>query len=174
MVDTVNREMRSHMMASVKAKNTKPELSFRRRLFAMVFRYRLHRKDLSGTPDIVFPKYRAVMFVHGCFWLLHGCRLSTLPGTRRGWWKTKLENNLNRDSKVIVSLKDLGWRIIVIWECIFRKPKTDRSKAIDEIAGRIGGFLKSGHEMLEIPSSDVHEEDKVSGKYQHVKIPYQY
>ncbi len=160
MADTVDRETRSRMMASVRAKNTKPELAFRRRLFAMGFRYRLHVKDLPGKPDIVLPKYRAVIFVHGCFWHQHGCPLSKLPSTRRDWWKTKLEGNRNRDSDYMVALKASGWRVIVIWECSFRKPKTNRSKAMDEIAERIGEFLKSDRELLETPSPAVQTKSK--------------
>ena len=150
MTDTVNKETRSRMMSSVRAKDTKLELEVRRRLFAMGFRYRLHRKSLPGTPDMVFPKYRAVLFVNGCFWHHHGCHLSTLPNTRRSWWKKKLEGNRKRDSKVVSDLKDIGWRILVIWECGFRKPKTDRVKALNRIAGRAGSFLKSERELLEI------------------------
>ena len=142
---------RSRMMSSVRAKNTKLELEVRRRLFAMGFRYRLHGKNLPGKPDMVFPKYRAVLFVHGCFWHYHGCHLSTLPNIRRSWWKKKLEGNRKRDSKVMSELKDLGWRILVIWECGFRKPKTNRTEALDRIAERAGDFLKSDRNLLKIP-----------------------
>ena len=139
------------MMSSVRAKNTKLEMEVRCRLFAMGFRYRLHGKNLPGTPDMVFPKYRAVVFVHGCFWHYHGCHLSTLPNTRRSWWKKKLEGNRKHDSDVVSELKDLGWRILVIRECSFRKPKTNRAEALDRIAERAGSFLKSERKLFEIP-----------------------
>ena len=164
MADTVSKETRSRMMSSVRAKNTKLELEVRRRLFAMGFRYRLHKKNLPGTPDMVFPKYRAVLFVHGCFWHYHGCHLSTLPNTRRSWWKKKLEGNSKRDSAVVSELKNLGWRILVIWECSFRKPKTDRAEALDRIAGRAGSFLKSERKLLEIPRVFYDRKSDKSGK----------
>ncbi len=151
MADTVNKATRSRMMSSVRAKNTKLELEVRRRLFTMGFRYRLHEKNLPGTPDMVFPKYRAVLFVNGCFWHHHGCHLSTLPHTRRSWWKKKLEGNRKRDSEVISNLKALGWRVLVIWECGFRKQKTNRADALNRIAKRAGNFLKSEQILFEIP-----------------------
>lgn len=150
-LDTVNKETRSRMMSSVRAKNTKLELEVRRRLFAMGFRYRLHGKDLPGTPDVVFPKYEAVTFVHGCFWHYHGCHLSSLPETRRLWWKKKLEENAKRDDRAIFELQEMGWRVLTIWECAFRKPKTKRAEALDAIAVRAADFLKSNRKRLEIP-----------------------
>jgi DNA mismatch endonuclease (patch repair protein) len=151
MADTVNKETRSRMMSSVRAKNTKLELEMRRRLFAMGFRYRLHEKDLPGTPDMLFPKYQAVTFVHGCFWHYHGCHLSSIPGTRRSWWKKKLEDNARRDSETVSELRNLGWRVLIIWECGFRRPKTNRAQALDTIAERAADFLKSTWRLLEIP-----------------------
>ncbi len=151
MADIVNKETRSRMMSSVRAKNTKLELEIRHRLFAMGFRYRLHDKNLPGTPDMIFPKYCAILFLNGCFWHYHGCYLATLPKTRRNWWKKKLEGNRKRDYKVVSKLKDLGWRVLIIWECGFRKPKTDRAEALDRIAERAGRFLKSEQKMLQIP-----------------------
>lgn len=139
------------MMSSVRGKNTKPELEVRHRLFAMGFRYRLHRRDLPGKPDMVFPRHRAVVFVHGCFWHQHGCDRSAIPATRRSWWKKKLEGNRNRDGEVMSRLKELGWRVLVIWECSFRKPGTDRSRALDRIAARAGRFLSNRQSTLEIP-----------------------
>ena len=151
MTDTVNKETRSRMMSSVRAKDTKLELEMRRRLFAMGFRYRLHGKDLPGTPDMVFPKYQVVAFVNGCFWHYHGCHLSSIPGTRRSWWKKKLEDNARRDSEAVSELRNLGWRVLIIWECGFRRPKTNRAEALDTIAARAACFLKSKRRLLEIP-----------------------
>ena len=150
MTDIVSKQTRSRMMSSVRAKNTKLELEVRRRLFAMGFRYRLHQRALPGTPDMVFPKYTAVIFVHGCFWHGHGCDLSALPHTRRMWWKKKLDHNRLHDGEVVARLKELGWRVLVIWECSFRKPHTNRSDALDRVASRAGRFLKSRKSELEI------------------------
>ena len=152
MTDIVNKDVRSRMMSSVRAKNTKLELEMRRRLFAMGLRYRLHRKDLPGTPDMVFPGFSTVIFIHGCFWHNHGCHLSTIPHTRRLWWKRKLESNCSRDRDVVFNLKKLGWRILIIWECSFRKPHMNRSIALDRIAIRASKFLKSNRSLLEIPN----------------------
>lgn len=151
MTDTVDRQTRSKMMSAVRAKNTKIETEIRRRLFAQGFRYRLHARDLPGRPDMVLPKYSTVIFVHGCFWHYHGCHLSSIPGTRRSWWKKKLEDNARRDSEVVFELRNLGWRILIVWECGFRRPKTNRAEALDTIAARAGGFLKSTRRLLEIP-----------------------
>ena len=164
MADTVNKETRSRMMSSVRSKNTKLEMEIRRRLFDRGFRYRLHGKNLPGTPDMIFPKYRAVLFVHGCFWHYHGCHLSGLPDTRRSWWKKKLEGNKKRDSEVISELEALGWRILIIWECGFRKPKLDRAKALDRIAERAASFLKSEMMLLEIPRVSRGRKSGKSGK----------
>ena len=151
MVDTVNKETRSRMMSSVRAKNTKVELEMRRRLFAMGFRYRLHRKDLPGTPDMVFQKYRSVVFIHGCFWHYHGCHLSSIPGTRRSWWKAKLEETARRDSMAVSELQNFGWRVLTIWECGFRRPGTNRMEALDTIARQAADFLNSNQRLLQIP-----------------------
>ena len=151
MADTVTTETRSRMMSSVRAKDTKLELEIRHRLFFMGFRYRLHMKDLPGTPDIVFPKYRSVIFVHGCFWHYHGCHLSSIPDTRRSWWKKKLEENARRDSKAVSELQNLGWRVLAIWECGFRRSKINRTEALDIIAARARDFLTSKRRLLEIP-----------------------
>ncbi|MBI2293407.1 MAG: DNA mismatch endonuclease Vsr, partial [Betaproteobacteria bacterium] len=131
------------MMSSVRAKDTKLELEIRRRLFAMGFRYRLHGKNLPARPDMVLPKHKALVLIHGCFWHYHGCHLASIPGTRRSWWKKKLEENARRDSKAVSELQKLGWRILTIWECSFIKPKTNRMEALDIIAARARDFLNS-------------------------------
>ena len=134
-------------------KHTQIELEIRRRLFVRGFRYRIHRKDLPGTPDIVFPKYRTAIFVHGCFWHYHRCHLSVVPQTRRSWWLTKLTRTATRDSVAIGKLRNQGWRVLIIWECGFRKPRTIRSDALDSISARAAKFLNSTEGFLEIPSS---------------------
>jgi len=150
MTDTVDKQTRSKMMSAVRAKNTKLEIEIRRRLFAQGFRYRLHARDLPGTPDIVLPKYSAVIFVHGCFWHYHGCSRSTIPDSRRNWWRKKLEDNRTRDAKALAELRSNGWRVVVIWECSVRKPGIDRQKALDRVCLRTGEFLRSKRNSLEI------------------------
>ncbi|MCD6297474.1 MAG: DNA mismatch endonuclease Vsr, partial [Deltaproteobacteria bacterium] len=119
-------------------------------LFAQGFRYRLHVHGLSGTPDIVFPKYSTVVFVNGCFWHYHGCSRSSIPNNRKDWWRKKLERNRARDEKTLAELRNNGWRIVVIWECSIRRPGIDRQKALDRVCLSVGVFLKSTNNLLEI------------------------
>ena len=150
MTDQVDRQTRSKMMSSVRAKNTKLEIEIRQRLFAQGFRYRIHARDLPGTPDIVLPKYATVIFVHGCFWHYHGCTRSTIPDSRRNWWRKKLEGNRTRDAKALAELRRNTWRVAVIWECSVRRPGIDRQKALDRVCLRVGKFLRSKNTSLEI------------------------
>lgn len=118
MADVHEPETRSYNMSQVQAKDTKPEMMVRKFLHTNGFRYRLHVKDLPGKPDLVLPKYNSVIFVHGCFWHAHeGCKDFKIPKTRTEWWKNKLFGNRERDEKHVRQLKDLGWNVIVIWEC---------------------------------------------------------
>lgn len=106
------------MMSGIRGTNTRPELAVRRYLHARGFRYRLHAKDLPGKPDIVLPKYRTVVLVHGCYWHRHeGCRYATTPSTRRDFWLKKFQENVERDRRFRRKLNSLGWRVLVIWEC---------------------------------------------------------
>lgn len=150
MTDIVDRYTRSKMMSAVRAKNTKLETEIRRRLFAHGFRYRLHVCDLPGTPDMVLPKYATVIFVHGCFWHYHGCSRSTIPDSRREWWRKKLEDNRTRDAKALAELRSNGWRIVVIWECSVRRPGINRQRALDSVCLRVVKFLRSKKSSLEI------------------------
>lgn len=121
MTDIVDSQTRSRMMSGIRGKNTKPELALRRSLHALGFRYRLHAKGIPGKPDIVMPKYRAVIFVHGCFWHRHaGCRYATVPATRPEFWAAKFEANVARDADVQSALLKAGWRIATVWECALR------------------------------------------------------
>lgn len=121
MTDIVSREKRSQMMSGIRSKNTKPEMVVRRWLHKNGYRFRLHRKDLPGKPDIVLPKYKTVIFVHGCFWHRHeGCKNSTIPKSRATWWLEKLERNTSRDEAVMHTLRESGWRVLVVWECQVR------------------------------------------------------
>lgn len=117
-MDIFSADERSKLMGRIGAKDTKPELRVRKLAHHLGFRFRLHRKDLPGTPDLVFPRHRAVIFVHGCFWHRHpGCRYATTPATRRTFWEAKFERNVHRDHKAINSLERMGWKVLVIWEC---------------------------------------------------------
>lgn len=112
-------------MSRIRSANTRPEIAVRKLLHALGYRFRLHRRDLPGKPDIVLPKYRLAIFVHGCFWHQHrGCRLASKPKTRRDYWGPKLAGNVRRDEAAAKALKVLGWTVAVIWECDVRKKET--------------------------------------------------
>ncbi|HIW00280.1 MAG TPA: DNA mismatch endonuclease Vsr [Candidatus Desulfovibrio intestinipullorum] len=118
MTDIVCREVRSRMMAGIHSKDTQPELIVRKWLHAHGYRFRLHKKELPGKPDIVLPRYHSVIFVHGCFWHRHEhCRYATTPGTNSEWWMKKFQKNVERDKKVMKELEEMGYHILVIWEC---------------------------------------------------------
>lgn len=117
MADRCTPQERSQNMAAVRACNTQPELAVRRALHRMGYRFRLHRKDLPGTPDIVLPKMRTAIFVHGCYWHGHSCRRGSLPTSNREFWEAKINKNRERDGRVEQELKEIGWIPIVIWGC---------------------------------------------------------
>lgn len=117
MADVLDKETRSKNMSRIKGKDTKPEVYIRKALHTRGFRYRLHRADLPGKPDIVFPKYKAVIAVNGCFWHKHRCHLFKWPNTRRDFWEEKINRNTWRDSQNKQKLEALGWRVLTIWEC---------------------------------------------------------
>lgn len=118
--DIVSPAERSRMMAAIKGKNTKPELAIRSALHRAGFRFRLHRRDLPGRPDMVFTRYNAVMFIHGCFWHGHDCHLFRWPATRTAFWRDKINGNINRDRRQYRALRDAGWRVATIWECALK------------------------------------------------------
>lgn len=121
MTDMMDRESRSRTMSRIRAKNTGPELLLRRAMYRRGFRYRLHDRRLPGTPDLVFRKYQAVCFVHGCFWHRHPrCRFATTPTSREHYWKKKLDGNAARDRNCRWKLLKLRWRVAVVWECALR------------------------------------------------------
>lgn len=121
MSDVVSRETRRRMMSGIRGKDTKPELIVRKVLFAAGFRFRLHRRDLPGVPDVVLPGKRVAIFVHGCFWHMHaGCKNAKLPSSPQDFWREKLGRNIERDKKNVDALIDLGWRVLVVWECSTR------------------------------------------------------
>jgi len=129
MVDKLDSAKRSWNMSRIRDKNTKPELAVRKALHAAGFRFRLHVKNLPGKPDIVLPKWKTVIFVHGCFWHRHeGCPDTTTPKTRTEWWQRKFAKNVENDTRKREALKRLGWRVLIVWEC--EVDKVDIAKLI--------------------------------------------
>lgn len=117
-MDIVTRERRSSIMARIRGRDTKPELAVRRAAHALGYRFRLHRRDLPGSPDMVFPARRKVVFVHGCYWHRHpGCRLAYTPKSNVTFWTTKFDRNVRRDEEAQTRLLELGWDALTIWEC---------------------------------------------------------
>jgi len=124
MADRISEERRSWNMSRIRSKDSSPEKAVRSLLHNMGFRFRLHRKNLPGTPDIVLPKYKTVIFVHGCFWHRHeGCKYAYTSKTRKDFWDQKFKNNIERHIKVTRELEDLGWKVHVIWECEVKDTK---------------------------------------------------
>lgn len=135
-MDTLSPEERSARMAKVRGRDTKPEMVVRRLVHGMGYRYRLHRKDLPGRPDLVFPSRRKVIFVHGCFWHRHqdaACRLSRIPKSRLDFWLPKFDTNRKRDEENLALLAEMGWSALVVWEC--------QLKDAGSLQARIGEFL---------------------------------
>lgn len=121
-MDVFTPEQRSAVMAKIQAKNSKPEMIVRRMVHGLGYRYRLHRSDLPGTPDLVFPRLKKVIFVHGCFWHQHdGCHYAYKPKSNSSFWKRKFSENTTRDERAIRELRALGWDILVVWECRTRE-----------------------------------------------------
>jgi DNA mismatch endonuclease (patch repair protein) len=148
MADVLTAAQRQLNMSRIKGKNTKPEMLIRRGLHARGLRYRLHDGSLPGRPDLVFPKYRAAVFIHGCFWHAHGCGLSKTPATRQDFWRAKLSANATRDRRAIEALQAAGWRVLVIWECALRGPHRHEQ---DDMLDRAANFIESGDmHLLEI------------------------
>lgn len=146
-MDTVDRKKRSEIMSRVGQKNTWPEMKLRKALHRIGLRYRLHDRSLPGSPDIVFPRFKAVLFVHGCFWHRHGCKATTTPGTNVEFWRRKFEENILRDRRHIDTLLHDGWRVAVVWECILKGKRTD-----DEgVAKLVLEWLKSNEKFTIIP-----------------------
>lgn len=141
MPDIVSPEVRSRMMSGIRGKDTEPELRVRRFLHSRGFRYRLHDRRLPGRPDIVLPRYRTVVFVHGCFWHQHpGCRLAARPATRGEFWAQKLNGNTIRDCRQQDALKEAGWQVEVVWECESRN-------RLEQLVGKLqaaSGVVSSG------------------------------
>lgn len=139
MTDVMTPEQRHRCMSHIRGKNTKPEMIVRKYLFAQGFRYRLHVKALPGTPDIVLPKYRTVIFVNGCFWHGHTCGSYHMPKTNIDYWTNKIEQNKRRDLRERIQLRNAGWHIIQIWECMLRSKEQEQN---------LKGVVHALHEIM--------------------------
>jgi DNA mismatch endonuclease (patch repair protein) len=136
MADVHSKETRSYNMSRIRSKDTKPEMLVRKFLHKNGFRYRLHVKNLPGKPDMVLPKYKTVIFIHGCFWHGHeGCKYYVVPKTRTEWWLNKIQSNTTNDTKVEIALKADGWKIIIVWGCELKKDslKNTLTRLLSEI-----------------------------------------
>lgn len=150
MTDVVGKVARSRMMSGIRGKNTKPELIIRKALHAQGFRFRLHVKDLPGKPDLVLPKYKAVIFVNGCFWHGHDCRYFKVPQTRADFWLDKIGQNKSRDKYQQAVLQSLGWKVMVVWECAVRAMKGQKSRTLIDL---IAEWLIHGGSYIQIDES---------------------
>lgn len=140
MADVLTPELRRLNMSRIRGRDTKPEMLIRRGLHARGLRFRLHRRDLPGRPDIVLPSRKAVLFVHGCFWHGHDCPLFRMPATRPDFWREKIAANRLRDAAAVAALSGLGWRVSVVWECALRgagrlSPEILLDRLVEFIAG---------------------------------------
>ena len=134
-MDSLTPTERSEIMRRVRGKDTKPEIRVRRHLHGLGYRYRLHARELPGTPDIVFRPRKSAIFVHGCFWHRHqGCKLSRMPKSRVEFWNAKLESNRRRDMRHQKELDRMGWRVLIVWEC--------ETKNAEALASGLTGFLE--------------------------------
>jgi DNA mismatch endonuclease, patch repair protein len=146
MVDVVDKMTRSRMMSGIRGKHTQPEVLLRRALHARGFRFRLHANELPGRPDIVLPRFHAAIQVHGCFWHRHQhCVYCTRPASNIDFWNRKFSETIARDQRNLVSLKNLGWRTAIVWECSLE------AHAIEAVAGRLAKWLKGQSSFMEIP-----------------------
>lgn len=142
MADTVDRATRSKIMSWVRSKNTGPELTFRKALFARGLRYRLHGAGLPGSPDLVLPRFVAVVFVHGCQWHWHGCNRCRMPKTNVEYWSKKIAHNQERDRAQVAALRKLGWRVLIVWEC------TLKPSYLEAAADKAAKWLRSSRGKL--------------------------
>jgi DNA mismatch endonuclease (patch repair protein) len=146
MVDVVDGKTRSRMMSGIRGRNTKPEILIRSLLHRHGFRFRLHVRDLPGKPDIVLPRYHAVVFVHGCFWHGHDCPLFKWPGTRPDFWREKIGRNRLNDYRAKETLLENGWRVGIVWECALR----GAGRNIEGVAQGLADWLRSDTPLIEV------------------------
>jgi DNA mismatch endonuclease (patch repair protein) len=143
-MDHLPADQRSKLMSLVRNKDTTPELAVRRAAHSLGLRFRLHRRGLPGSPDIVFPRWKTAILVHGCFWHQHpGCKRATIPQSRTEFWKAKLARNVERDEATFAALKDLGWRAEIIWECEVKEASA-LEKRLRQIFSRVRGASEAG------------------------------
>jgi DNA mismatch endonuclease (patch repair protein) len=147
MADVVSPEVRSRMMAGIRGTNTRPELTLRKGLFAAGYRYRLHVRNLPGKPDIVFPRFKAVLFAHGCFWHGHDCHLFKTPSSRPEFWARKIGSNRATDLRVSKELAESGWRQGVVWECALKGRTRLKPEAVIQACS---AWLQSDQPYLEV------------------------
>lgn len=150
MADIVDASTRSRMMSGIRSKDTRHEIEIRKRLFALGFRFRIHDSRLPGKPDIVLPRYKAIIFIHGCFWHAHDCILFKMPSTRTRFWAKKLSVNKGKDRLNIEALRLLGWRVLTIWECSFRGTGKNRDRELDKVINKTVRWLMSIKNRKEI------------------------
>jgi DNA mismatch endonuclease (patch repair protein) len=151
MVDVLTPEQRRLNMSRIRGRDTKPELLLRRGLHARGLRFRLHRKDLPGCPDLIFPRFRAVVFVHGCFWHRHACPMFKVPETRREFWLKKISQNVKRDRKAVVALQHEGWRVLTVWECALRGK---RRLHLEIVLKKAESFLTGNRRELQVEGAE--------------------
>lgn len=149
MTDVHSKAVRSKNMAAIKGRNTRPEMLVRRALHQAGFRYRLHVASLPGKPDMVFPRYKAVIFVQGCFWHQHQCAMFHWPKTRAEWWRQKIRANRSHDEVVQDKLRELGWRVLLIWECAI---KGKNKLPPGQLVSNISDWLQAGNSFAELPA----------------------
>ena len=150
MADVFDKAKRSQVMASITAKDTKPEILVRKALHRKGYRYRLHDRALPGTPDLIFRKFNAVIMVNGCFWHGHDCALFRMPATNRKFWSDKISNNQERDRRVRADLLDLGWRVLIVWECSLKGKRRTR---FDDLIATVESWLLSDQNELELSAA---------------------
>jgi len=149
MPDVVSPAVRSRMMSGIKGKDTKPEILVRKALFAAGYRFRLHRKDLPGSPDVVLPGRKVAIFTHGCFWHMHaGCNSAKLPATRAEFWKQKLQGNVERDARAVAALRSQGWRVLTVWEC-----GTRDADIVAGLSSLLSEWIEGGEALGEISAA---------------------
>ena len=152
LTDVVDVETRSRMMANIRSKNTSPELLIRKGLHARGFRFRLHIKNLPGTPDLVLPKYKAAIFIHGCFWHGHSCRYFKVPQTHQEFWMRKIGKTQDRDKLQLDAMQSLNWRVLVIWECATRTMKKRNTPLLID---KIIDWILKGPELCHIDEANL-------------------
>lgn len=146
-MDVLSPDQRSYCMSRIRGKDTKPEYIIRKGLFGMGFRYRLHKRSLPGCPDLVFPKYRAVILVHGCLWHKHECESFRWPKTNAAFWKEKITRNSRNDAENLVKLNSAGWRVLTVWECTLRRKP---SVVLQNVIAKVARWLEHGQKRREI------------------------